>query len=121
MTEDLCSLRCEACRADAPLVTAEEKQAYLPQIPQWSVIERDGIEQLFRCFSFKTYADAVAFTHQLACLAEQHDHHPAILLEWGKVEVRWWSHKIRGLHKNDFILAALTDGLPKSNSDNSLT
>lgn len=111
MNDDLCSLSCEACRADAPKVSTEEKQRFSSQVPQWQIIQVDGIEQLQRVYRFASYADALSFTNRIAELAEQHDHHPALLLEWGKVEVRWWSHKIRGLHRNDFILAAKTDAV----------
>ena len=51
------------------------------------------------------------FVSKVANLAEEEDHHPEIILEWGKVTVSWWSHKIKGLHKNDFIAAAKTDCL----------
>jgi len=51
------------------------------------------------------------FTNQVAKIANDEDHHPAILTEWGKVTVTWWTHKIRGLHLNDFIMAAKTDQL----------
>ena len=53
------------------------------------------------------------FTNKVAKLAEEEDHHPEIVLEWGNVTVSWWSHKIKGLHKNDFICASKTDDLFK--------
>ena len=62
-------------------------------------------------FAFSSYEDSVNFTNKVAELAEQEDHHPEIILEWGKVTVVWWSHKIMGLHKNDFICAAKTDSI----------
>ena len=62
-----------------------------------------------KVFNFDNYSDAISFTNKIAQLAEEEDHHPAILLEWGRVEVTWWTHKIGGLHKNDFIAAAKTD------------
>jgi 4a-hydroxytetrahydrobiopterin dehydratase len=48
------------------------------------------------------------FTNQVAQVSNEEDHHPAILTEWGKVTVTWWTHKIKGLHRNDFIMAAKT-------------
>ena len=54
-------------------------------------------------------------SNKIANLAEQEDHHPKISLEWGKVSVLWWSHKIKGLHRNDFICASKTDDLYKEN------
>src|SRR5262249_37265726 len=67
--------------------------------------------QLERVFHFPSFADALAFTNQIGTLAEAEGHHPALLTEWGRVTVTWWTHKIRGLHRNDFIMAAKTDAL----------
>lgn len=100
---------CEACRADAPKVTDQEKIDLLNDIPDWKIVVLDGEEQLRRVFTFKNYAKALAFTNTVADLAEAENHHPAILLEWGKATVLWWTHKIGGLHQNDFIMAARTD------------
>ena len=102
---------CEACRADAPKVTGQEKQEMLSAIPDWEDVMVDGEEQLRRVFTFKNFVEAQTFTNKVADLAEAENHHPAILLEWGKATVRWWTHKIGGLHKNDFIMAARTDEL----------
>jgi 4a-hydroxytetrahydrobiopterin dehydratase len=57
------------------------------------------------------FIKAMDFTNRAAQLANEEDHHPAILTEWGKVTVTWWTHKIKGLHQNDFIMAAKTDQL----------
>ncbi|WP_339805242.1 4a-hydroxytetrahydrobiopterin dehydratase [uncultured Marinobacter sp.] len=100
---------CEACRIDAPAVTAEEQDALLIQIPDWDIVGDGDVPQLRRVFRFRNFAEALVFTNQLAELAEEEEHHPAILLEYGKVTVRWWTHKIGGLHRNDFIMAARTD------------
>jgi 4a-hydroxytetrahydrobiopterin dehydratase len=106
---DLTQDRCQACRADAPLATPEEINEWRSEIPDWDVIEHEGIQKLTRTFKCKDYKSAVDFTNAIADLSEAEDHHPAILLEWGKVTVTWWSHKIKGLHKNDFIMAAKTE------------
>jgi 4a-hydroxytetrahydrobiopterin dehydratase len=100
---------CEACRADAPQVSDDELKELLGQIPDWAPVVRDGILRLEREFSFADFAAALAFTNRVGELAEAAGHHPALLTEWGKVTVTWWTHKIRGLHKTDFILAARTD------------
>lgn len=100
---------CEACRADAPKMAEDEKCSLLADIPDWELIELDGEEQLQRVFRFRNFAQAMAFTNTVGELAEAEGHHPAILLEWGKVTVRWWTHKIGGLHRNDFIMSARTD------------
>lgn len=102
---------CEACRAGAPQVTEAELPELQAQVPEWAVREREGVQQLERIFTFKNFHGALAFTNRVGDLAEQHAHHPAILTEWGKVTVTWWTHKIGGLHRNDFVMAAHTDVL----------
>ena len=102
---------CEACKVGAPKVSDDELAALLKDIPDWSIEVRDNVMQLEKCFSFKKYVDSVAFTNRVAEASELQGHHSAVLLEWGKVTVTWWSHKIKALHKNDFIMAAKTDQL----------
>ncbi|MDT0500157.1 MULTISPECIES: 4a-hydroxytetrahydrobiopterin dehydratase [unclassified Halomonas] len=104
---------CEACRSDAPRVTEEEVERLAAELPEWQIVERDGIMKLERVFTFSDFQQALAFTQRVGELAEQADHHPALLTEWGRVTVTWWSHKIKGLHRNDFILAARTDEVAK--------
>lgn len=103
--------KCTACRADAPKVTKEEIAELEPLIPDWQLLEREGIPTLERTFRFQDFAGALAFTNRIGELAESEGHHPAILTEWGRVTVTWWTHKIRNLHRNDFIMAAKTDAL----------
>ena len=102
---------CEACRADAPRVTDEELAEFMKQIPDWMGVSEDGILKLRREYTFKNFVEALDFTNKVGQLAEEFNHHPDLLTEWGKTTVTWWSHKIKGLHKNDFILAAKTDQL----------
>jgi 4a-hydroxytetrahydrobiopterin dehydratase len=106
---DLTQMRCEACQRGAPTVTADEMEILLPQVPDWQVETVGDIPRLVRVFNFGDFAAALAFTNRVAELAEREQHHPAILTEWGRVTVSWWTHKIRGLHRNDFIMAAKTD------------
>lgn len=107
----LTSEKCDACRVGAPKVTETEVAELRPQIPEWEIVNVDGIDRLRRVFRFPDFSHAVGFTARVALLAESEGHHPAILTEWGRVTVEWWSHKIRGLHRNDFIMAAKTDAL----------
>lgn len=102
---------CEACRGLSAGVTETELVGLLKELPAWHLEERNGEQQLERSFKFKNFLQAMAFSNDVAVLAESENHHPAILTEWGKVTVTWWTHKIGGLHKNDFILAARTDQL----------
>ncbi len=71
-------------------------------------MKREGIDRLERVFKFQNFAKALAFTDKVGKIAEEEGHHPAILTEWGRVTVTWWTHKIKGLHRNDFIMAAKT-------------
>jgi 4a-hydroxytetrahydrobiopterin dehydratase len=107
----LTDMKCVACRGGEPTVTPAEMQQLRPQVPEWNVLEVDGILRLERVFRFPDFVAAVAFTNKVADISEQQDHHPRIVTEWGRVTVSWWTHKIRGLHRNDFIMAAKTDGL----------
>ena len=109
-------MHCEACRADAPRLTDLEINALLADVADWEVAEEDGVLRLRRIFDFRNWAEAAAFANAVGDLAEREDHHPAIGLEWGKVVVWWWTHKIKGLHRNDFIAAAHTDRLYDQNS-----
>lgn len=96
---------------DAPRATAEEIEALSAEIPDWNIIPRDEIDRLEGVFSVPDFVEAMAFTNRVGELAEEEGHHPALLTEWGRVTVTWWTHKIRGLHRNDFIMAAKTDQL----------
>ena len=114
MMENLNEFKCMPVRhGDAGLTEVEINQ-YLIQIPEWSIIEREGIKRLERQFRFKNFGEALAFTNRVGALAEEQDHHPSIQTEWGKVTVNWWTHVIKGLHLNDFIMAARTDEIMNS-------
>lgn len=101
--------KCEACRKGAPTVTDEEMAEFRPQVPDWQIVEVDGIQHLQRVFQFDNFVHALAFTNKIGEIAEEEGHHPALLTEWGRVTVEWWTHKIGGLHRNDFIMAAKSD------------
>jgi len=104
-------MKCEPCRGGMPPLSDGEIEQYYKQLQSWSVIEKDGIKRLEKSFKCKDFAEALAFTNSVGGIAEQEGHHPDILTEWGKVTVSWWTHKILGLHRNDFIMAAKTDEL----------
>jgi 4a-hydroxytetrahydrobiopterin dehydratase len=108
---DLVNERCVACRRDSPRVTEAETAELKPSIPEWELVERDGIPRLERVYRFPDFKEALAFTQRVGELADEEGHHPALLTEWGRVTVTWWTHKIRGLHRNDFLMAAKTDHL----------
>ncbi len=107
----LAHMQCVPCRGHEPTVSSKEVAELMPQIPEWVLMEQDGIKKLERHFKFKDFAQALAFLNLVGNLAEEEEHHPAILIEWGKVSITWWTHVLDGLHLNDFILAAKTDKL----------
>ncbi len=90
-------------------LTEEEIAALQPEVSEWEVVEVEGIKRLERTFKLKNFIEAMAFTNKIAMIAEKEDHHPLIVTEWGRVKVQWWTHVIKGLHKNDFIMAAKTN------------
>ncbi len=108
---DLSQLKCVACRGGEPKLTDEQINEFQPQVPDWQVKEVDGVKRLERVFKFKNFAEAILFTDKIGIIAEEEDHHPLMITEWGRVVVQWWTHKVGGLHQNDFIMAAKTDQL----------
>jgi 4a-hydroxytetrahydrobiopterin dehydratase len=109
--ETLTQMKCVACRRDAPTVTDAEINEFHPHVSDWEIVELDGIKRLRRVFSLDDFAQALDFTKKVGELAEEEGHHPALLTEWVGTTVTWWTHKIKGLHRNDFIMAAKTDEL----------
>ena len=101
--------KCEACRRDSPSVSEAEITELKPEVPDWELTQENGIPKLDRLFKFKDFQQALDFTNQLGALAEDQGHHPRLITEWGRVQVTWWTHKIRNLHRNDFVMAAKSD------------
>ena len=101
--------KCVVCSSGTPTITEEEINQLQPQIPDWEVKEQDGEKRLERVFKFSDFQSALNFTNKIGEEAENQGHHPALLTEYGKVTVTWWTHDIGGLHRNDFIMAAKTD------------
>lgn len=102
---------CVPCRGGVPTLTPEEIAVLMPQVPDWQVAGKDGIAKLVREFTFRDFREALDFAVRVGELAEREQHHPDLHVAWGKVGVETWTHKIRGLHTNDFILAAKIDAL----------
>ena len=101
--------KCIPCRKGDPALSDAEVAELLLQVPEWELAVVDGIPRLQRIFKFRNYVDAVAFANKIAMTAEKEDHHPLIVLEWGRVTVQWWTHVVKGLHQNDFVMAAKTN------------
>ncbi|OGN89425.1 MAG: 4a-hydroxytetrahydrobiopterin dehydratase [Chloroflexi bacterium RBG_13_48_10] len=102
---------CSVITGATPQLNVRDINQYLSTLPDWEIYEEEGEARLEKIFKFKDFIQAIAFTNKVAQVANEEDHHPAILTEWGKVTVTWWTHRIKGLHQNDFIMAAKTDQL----------
>lgn len=106
--QELAKRNCVACDKNASLLNTAEIEGLLTQLTDWKVINEDGINKLQCCFSTKNYKNSLAFTNAVAQLADSVNHHPLLIVEYAMVTVIWWSHNIKGLHQNDFIMAAKT-------------
>ncbi len=116
MLETLAQQICVPCSGSLPPATSAEIEQFHLQIPDWQLVKFDGVPQLQRQYRFSDFQQALDFTCQVSAAAEAAGHHPALLTEWGKVTVSWWTHAIRGLHQNDFVMAAKTDEIFAANS-----
>ena len=81
------------------------------EIPDWKVDKVKSIQQIQRKFKFKNFAQALTFVNLVGEISEEQVHHPTIVLEWAHAQVSWWTHTVKGLSENDFIMAAKTDAL----------
>ena len=106
---------CEACSADASEATNKEIEEFLQKHQEWFISTDVDFPQLQRIYIFKNFSKAQVFANLVGDLAEKEGHHPTILLEYGKVTIRWWSHKIRSIHINDFILSSKTEKIYGAN------
>jgi 4a-hydroxytetrahydrobiopterin dehydratase len=111
MMDSLAKGKCVPCRGGEPALTDAQIDELKAFVPDWQVKEVDGIKRLERVFKLKDFTEALAFTNRIGAIADEEDHHPIIVTEWGRVTVQWWTHIIHGLHNNDFIMAAKTDTL----------
>lgn len=108
---ELAKQQCSACRPDSPAVPATEQKELLRGLPGWDIRTRSDIPRLVKTYVFKDFRTALVFTNRVGQLAEDANHHPELLTEWGRVRIAWWTHSIKGLHRNDFILAARCETL----------
>lgn len=112
--------KCVSCRRLTPQITEEEILVLLPEIKYWTMVGISGIKRLSRTIEFTNFSDAIDFGIKIGQLAESEGHHPKLTIEWGKISVDWWTHKIGGLHKNDFIMAAKTDQIYEATKQSAL-
>jgi 4a-hydroxytetrahydrobiopterin dehydratase len=104
---DLASGHCVPCEEGGMPMQISEAEAYAAKVPGW-MLSRDA-RLISREYIFKNFKDALAFVNKVGALAESEGHHPDIYLGWGKVDIEIWTHKIAGLSKSDFVLAAKID------------
>ncbi len=101
---ELTEKTCTPCKGGTPPLTAEEAAGLAGAIPGWSIVE--NATRLAREFKFRNFAQALAFVNALGAIAESEGHHPDLCFGWGYARVTLYTHKIAGLHENDFIMAA---------------
>ncbi len=106
--DELARMHCTRIEATTSPLNKDEIGELAANLPGWHVSEKEGVACLEASFKFDNFRKAMDFTNQVAQVSNEEDHHPAILTEWGKVTLTWWSHRIKGLHQNDFIMAAKT-------------
>ncbi len=101
---DLAKKKCTPCQGGVPRLSAPEVEKLLDLVPGWSLTcNHTKIE---RTWKFENFVEAFAFAEKVKDLAESEWHHPDLTISWGAVQVVFYTHKIRGLHENDFIVAA---------------
>ena len=106
---DMAKLAGVDCRGDVLPVSADEQTNLLAELDGWVIDTEHGTDKLVRTFDFPDFVSALAFANRVGALAEVENHHPQLIVEWGRVDVSWWTHIIDGLHLNDFIMAARCD------------
>jgi 4a-hydroxytetrahydrobiopterin dehydratase len=108
----LASEKCVPCRGGVPALKGDALRVVTTSLGgNWRVVNQHHLEKEFK---FRDFASALVFTNRVGALAEEEGHHPDIYLAWGKVKITLWTHKIDGLTRSDFILAAKIDQLPLS-------
>jgi 4a-hydroxytetrahydrobiopterin dehydratase len=114
-TQGLAARSCVPCRGGIPPLPEARARELAAQTPGWSLEEAST--RLMRRFEFRDFVQAMRFVNRVADLAEQQGHHPDIAIHWNKVDLTLWTHKIGGLHENDFILAAKINRLLEDHPD----
>ncbi|MFU8816389.1 MAG: 4a-hydroxytetrahydrobiopterin dehydratase [Pseudomonadales bacterium] len=107
--EELARQSCEPCTEGSPAVPQAEWPPLLAALPGWRIDTEDGVPLLTRGYRFDNFVQALEFANAVGQLAEAENHHPRLVVEYGRAAVSWWTHAIGGLHRNDFIMAARTD------------
>lgn len=114
LDNELSNRECVPCLKSLPPFSKDQIDAHLSQLEGWDLVSGFRLEKIFK---FRDFREALDFTNRVGLLAERQQHHPNIYLTWGKVMVSLYTHKIGGLHLNDFILAAKIDRINSDQGD----
>lgn len=109
MTQTLWEQACTPCRGGIPPLDIDVARRHLEQTPAWNLLDDGG--QIQRTFRFSNFRESLDFVREVGELAEQERHHPEIAFGWGYATISLRTKKIKGLHENDFIMAAKIDRL----------
>ncbi len=101
--------KCVPCRGDAARASADEIGALLALLPRWQVSVRGGVQVLERRIGCRDFAASLGMANAVGEISHAAGHHPELVVVWGSLTVRWWTHALGGLHRNDFVMAARTD------------
>jgi 4a-hydroxytetrahydrobiopterin dehydratase len=112
MTTNLAEKTCTPCRGGVPPLTAQQAEELRAQAPEWALM--DDANRIERTFRFRDFREALTFVQKVGELAESEGHHPDVSFGWGYATVSLRTKKIKGLHENDFIMAAKIDRLAQS-------
>ena len=107
MSETLVNKTCTPCRGGIPPLAREQAELLHAQAPDWQLA--DNAHCIERSFRFRNFREALTFVQEVGELAEAEGHHPNINFGWGNATVSLQTKKIKGLHENDFIMAAKID------------
>jgi 4a-hydroxytetrahydrobiopterin dehydratase len=108
-TSNLTAKKCTPCQGGIPPLSMEAAEQYLPKVPGWQL--QENATKIKRTFTFKNFMEALDFAQHVGELCELQGHHPDIGIGWGYCRVEFQTHKINGLHENDFIMAAKVNRL----------
>jgi len=109
--DNLAQEHCIPINASSLPLSESEADNLLAELNGWKTYRKENEPRLEKSFKFADFKQALEFTNQVGQLAEVENHHPALLTEWGSVTVTWWTHRIKNLHRNDFIMAAKTEAV----------
>ncbi len=116
--EGLAEKHCAPCRGGVAPLTEVQARALAAKVPAWTL--EDGATRLRRHFEFRDFREAMAFVNRVADVAEAEGHHPDFAIHWNAVDLTLWTHKIGGLHENDFIVSARIDRLLEEDPETSV-